>query len=242
MRAIRFSDANLQTVLEEWIRAIEQAPEQLKTFDAKVEELAQQAAYAGKVARYKTLRGIKTITAMTIVAEVGDMRSYPQAAQFMASTGLVASEYSTGDHQRRGHITKTGNAHLRPVLVEAAWNYRHRSSPGPAIRKRRQGQPPAVVTIAERADQRLNRKFRRLVDRYNKKPVIAAEATARELAGFVWQSDRTRIKVFAGLSHEGDHSENEAREPERCSIGETSTGAMRRKIRVSRTRKLPANR
>ena len=69
---------------------------------------------------------------------------------------------------------------------EAAWHYRHRASAGKTIKKRRQGQPQAVVSIAERADQRLNRKFRRMVDRYNKKPVIAAGAVARELAGFIW--------------------------------------------------------
>jgi len=122
---------------------------------------------------------------MTIVAEVWDMRRYGTAPQFMGATGLVSSEHSTGERERRGKITKTGNAHLRRVLVEAAWHYRHRANGGPTIKKRRKGQPEAVVSIAERADQRLNRKFRRMVDRYNKKPVIAAVAVARELAGFI---------------------------------------------------------
>jgi len=179
-------DTNAQMVLEEWIRAVEQSQEQLKTFDSKIEENAQKPEYAKKVARYQTLRGIKTVTAMTIVAEVWDMRRYATAPQFMGSTGLVSSEYSTGDHERRGKITKAGNAHLRRVLVEAGWHYRHRSNAGPSIKNRRKGQAAAVVTIAERADQRLNHKFRRMVDRYNKKPVIAAVAVARELAGFIW--------------------------------------------------------
>jgi hypothetical protein len=72
------------------------------------------------------------------------------------------------------------------VLGEAAWHYRHRANVGRDIKKRRKGQPEAVVSIAERADQRLNRKFRKMVDRYNKKPVTAAVAVARELAGFIW--------------------------------------------------------
>lgn len=186
LRTIRFNDGNLQTVFEEWVRAVEQSQEQLKTFDAKLAEIAKQPEYAGKVARYQTLRGIQTVTAMTIVSEVWDMRVYEKAPQFMSATGLISSEYSTGEHQRRGRITKAGNAHLRRVLVEAAWHYRHRSKAGPGIHKRRQGQPQPVVSIAERADQRLNRKFHRLVDRYNKKPVVAAVATARELAGFIW--------------------------------------------------------
>ena len=175
-----------ESAQDDGIRGIEQSQEQLKTFDAKVEEIAGQAEYAGKVARYKTLRGIQTITAMTIVAEVGDMRRYRKAPQFMAAIGVVSSEYSTGDDQRRGHITKTGNGHLRRVLIESAWHYRHRSRVGATIKKRRRGQAEAVVSIAERADQRLTRKFHRLVDHYNKKPVVAAVATARELAGFVW--------------------------------------------------------
>jgi transposase len=186
IRKIRFEDSNLQTVLEESIRAVEQTQEQMKTLDARIEENAQKPEYAPKVARYQTLRGIRTVTAMTIVAEGGDLRRYARAPEFMGSTGLVPSEYSTGDHERRGRITKTGNAHLRRVLVEAAWQYRHRSIPGASVKKRRKGQPPSIVTIAERADQRLCRKFRKLVDRYNKKPVIAAVAVARELAGFIW--------------------------------------------------------
>jgi transposase len=186
IRKIRCDDGNAQTVLDESIRAVDQAQEQLKTFDAKLEENAQKPEYAKRVARYETLRGVKTVTAMTIVAEVGDMRRYGTAPQFMGSTGLVPSEHSTGENERRGRITKAGNAHLRRVLVEAAWHYRHRANSGATIKKRRKGQPEAVVSIAERAEQRLNRKFRRMVDRYNKKPVIAAVAVARELAGFIW--------------------------------------------------------
>src|SRR4030095_7085286 len=186
IRKIHFDDANLQTVFDESIRAIEQSQEQLKTYDGRIQEQARQPEYAKKMARYQVLRGVQTITAMTIVAEGADLRRYATAPQFMGSTGLVPSEHSTGDRERRGRITKTGNAHLRRVLVEAAWHYRHRSIPGPKVKNRRKGQAAAIVTIAERADQRLHRKFRKLVDRYNKKPVIAAVAVARELAGFIW--------------------------------------------------------
>lgn len=186
LRKIAFKDSNLQLIFEESVRAVEQSQEQLKSYDAKIEENARRPEYAEKIAHYQTLRGVKTVTAMTIFAEVGDMRRYATAPQFMGSTGLVSSEYSTGDHHSRGRITKAGNAHLRRVLVEAAWHYRHRSMATPSIKKRRKNQPAAVVSIAERADQRLNRKFRRLTDRYNKKPAVAAVAVARELAGFIW--------------------------------------------------------
>jgi len=186
IRKIRFDDANLETVFDESIRAVEQSREQLKTYDARVEEVARQPQYAVKVARYQVLRGVRTITAMTIVSEGADLRRYATAPQFMGSTGLVPSERSTGDRERRGSITKTGNAHLRRVLVEAAWHYRHRPISGAPVKRRRKDQAAALVTIAERADQRLYRKFRKLVDRYNKKPAIAAVAVARELAGFIW--------------------------------------------------------
>ena len=97
IRKIRCDDENAQMVLDESIRAVEQSQEQLKTFDAKLEENAQKPEYAKKVARYATLRGVKTVTALTIIAEVGDMRRYETAPQFMGSTGLVPSEHSTGN-------------------------------------------------------------------------------------------------------------------------------------------------
>ena len=116
---------------------MEQSQEQMKTFDSKIEENAQKPEYAKKVERYQTLRGVKTTTAMTIVAEVWDMRRYGKAPQFMGSTGLVSSEHSTGDHERRGKLTKAGNAYLRRVLVEAAWHYVHSPIGGQTIKKAR---------------------------------------------------------------------------------------------------------
>jgi len=155
MGKIHFEDTNTQTVLEESIRAVEQSQEQLKTLDSKIEENAQKREYAKKVARYQTLRGVKTVTAMTLVAEVGDMRRYGTAPQFMASTGLVSSEHSTGEHEHRGKITKAGNAHLRRVLVEGGWHYRHRGSAGKAIKKRPgyQERSPCVVGTASAGDR-----------------------------------------------------------------------------------------
>jgi transposase len=185
LRKIRFADSNLQLILEESIRAVDQSQEQLKSYDAKIEENAQKPEYAEKIGRYQTLRGVKTITAMTVLAEVWDMRRYGTAPQFMGSTGLVSSEYSTGDRERRGRITKAGNAHLRRILVEAAWHYRHRPIPGGTIKKRRKGQPESIVSIAERADQRLNRKFRR------KRPVATVLTVMR-------LSDRRRVVSASG--------------------------------------------
>jgi hypothetical protein len=102
----------------------------------------------------------------------------------MGFTGLVPSEYSTGARERRGSITKCGNAHLRRVLVEAAWSYRHKPAVGPALRKRSEGQPPQVLAYSWQAQLRLHKKLCVTAAAHNSN--VAAVAVARELAGFVW--------------------------------------------------------
>jgi transposase len=179
-------EGKLDVVLNEYITAVEQSQEQLKRFDQQIEEAAQKPEYARKVARYSVLRGVRTLSAMTIIAEGGDLRQYAGAAAFMGSTGMVPRESSTGDHQRRGSITKAGNGYLRRILIEAAWAYQKRAHGGATIQKRRQDQPEWLIAIARKADQRLHQKFAKLQYRYNKKTVVAAVAVARELAGFIW--------------------------------------------------------
>ena len=122
---------------------------------------------------------------MILIAEIVDFQRFRQPRALMAYLGLVPSEYSSGDTQRRGAITKTGNTHARRALVEAAWHYRHRPSVAGALRHRIEGQPPAVVSHAWRAQQRLHRRYRHLVG-HGKRPPIAVVAVARELVGFLW--------------------------------------------------------
>lgn len=102
----------------------------------------------------------------------------------MAWTGLVPSERSSGDYERRGPITKAGNSEVRRVLIEAAWNNRHRGGSNLVLRRRRQGKSPEAVAIAVKAQHRLSKKFRRLWER--KHPNVAVVSVARELCGFVW--------------------------------------------------------
>jgi transposase len=179
-------DGGVQFVLDEYIKAVEETIEQLKRYDQRIEETAQEPEYVEKVARYSVLRGIRTLGAMTILAEGGDLRQYASATGFMGSTGMVPRESSTGDHQRRGSITKAGNVYLRRILIEAAWSYQKRAHGGATIQKRRKGQPEWSLAIARKADQRLHHKFAKLQYRYNKKSVVAAVAVGRELAGFIW--------------------------------------------------------
>ena len=185
IRSITMPEHYEQIVLTESIAAVMQRQLELKRFDDLVAEAAKQAEYAPIVAQLTALRGIDTLSAMTIVAELGDLRRFPSARHMMAAVGLVPSEYSTGDKTRRFSITKTGNAHVRHVAVQAAWQYQHAPRSGTRLQKRRSEQTPEVLTIARTADHRLHRKYVRLTSR-GKRSTVAATAIARELIGFIW--------------------------------------------------------
>jgi transposase len=171
--------------LNEYIRALEERQSELRRLDEVVLEAAKEPDYAPLVAQLCVLRGIDTLSAMTILSELGDVRPFASARQLMAAVGLVPSEYSTGDKTRRFSITKTGNAHVRHVLVQAAWHYRHAPRTGAAIGKRRDAQPGELVAIAKKAEERLHRRYRRMTGR-GKRSTVAVTAVARELAAFVW--------------------------------------------------------
>lgn len=185
IRSIRFTQPHSQAVFEEYQAAVTEGLDQVARFDHLLEQAAQAPVLAVKAAHFQVLRGVATRTALTLIAEVGDVRRYSKASQFMGATGLVPSEHSSGASRHQGAITKTGNAHLRRVLVEAAWHYRHRPGPSPRMAARRLGQPAAIVSIARKADARLHRKYHRLIHR-GKRSTQAVVAVARELAGFIW--------------------------------------------------------
>ena len=125
---------------------------------------------------------------MGLVAELHDFMRFDSPRGLMAFLGLVPSEFSSAESQRRGAITKAGNRHARRLLIEAAWHYRHRPNAS-SLKRRRQGQPPEVVAIADTAMHRLHRRFNRLLVHGKPRPKVAV-AIARELAGFVWAAMR----------------------------------------------------
>lgn len=183
---IELSEQWCRVVVRQQIATIEQREQIVAEYDRHVEKIAATEPYAPLVSALAVLRGIDRLTALTILAELGDLRRFTTAPQMMAALGLVPSEYSTGDKTRRMAITKTGNAHVRRVLVEAAWHYRRFANrTGPSVRKRREGQPPERLLIARKCDDRLHRRFLRLTSR-GKRSTVAAVAVARELAGFIW--------------------------------------------------------
>ena len=147
--------------------------------------LRERDPYREPVAWLRCFRGIDTLTAMLILAELHDFRRFASAPALMAYLGLVPGEDSSGEKHRRGRITRTGNALVRRLLVETAWHYQHRPSVGVALTRRRKGQPGRVIAIADKAQQRLCRRFRKLAAEHKPAPKIAV-AIARELAGFLW--------------------------------------------------------
>lgn len=183
--SLKFEHAADQVTLEDYVRTIEQAEERLRRLDEQLVLVAGQDPYREPVGWLRCFRGIDTMTAVTVVAELHDFRRFQTARALMAYLGLVPSEHSSGERQHRGAITKAGNIHVRRLLIEAAWHYRHRPHVGVGIRQRRTGQPEAIIAIADRAQERLCHRFRTLTAR-GKIPNKAVVAVARELVGFVW--------------------------------------------------------
>jgi transposase len=173
-----------QIAFQEYIHAINDATERLERLTQAVEDALPGWKWEPVVRALMSLRGVQVLTAMTLVAEVGDFSRFKEARSLMHFFGLTPSEHSSGGGRVQGGITKCGNAHCRRVLTEAAWQYRLKPKVSAAIQQRQQGQSKAVQTLAWKAQQRLHKRFHRLSAR--KKSVIAATAVARELAGFVW--------------------------------------------------------
>ena len=171
-------------VYREYLGLLEYKISRREDLDRQIEALALTPALAAAVACLQCFRGLKVQGAMVLATEIVDWRRFSHPGQLMAYLGLVPRENSTGDRQRRGSITKAGNAHCRHVLVQAAWSYRHKPRVSAALKERQRGQPARVVTHAWKAQHRLHKLYQHLS--YRKQSQIAVVAVARELAGFLW--------------------------------------------------------
>jgi transposase len=157
---------------------------QLSEMGRRIEQIAQTEPLASSVATLSALRGIATLSAATIAAETCDVTRLAEAGSYMAFTGLTPSEHSSGASRHQGSITKTGNRHIRRVLVEAAWAYRHAPAVRGELKRRLEGAPPEVAAYSWAAQCRLHGTYRKIAAR--KGAHTAVIATARELSGFVW--------------------------------------------------------
>ena len=182
---LRFDDAALASTFAHYRSIVEERRLRLAALEADLLPYCEKDPYAEGVARLCCYRGVDSIGALTLVSEVCDWRRFARASSFMGFVGLVASEYSSGEHVHRGHITKAGNVHLRTQLVESAWAYQRGPHVGERIRRAQEGCPSATRERAWAAQVRLCGRFKRLAARKNVKSVVAA-AVARELAGFLW--------------------------------------------------------
>jgi transposase len=184
LEALTWTEPAERVVVEDYVLALDHLDARLLALDARLAEIGETDPYRERVGWLRCFRGVDTLSAMLVLAELHDVQRFPSARALMAYLGLVPGEHSSGEKHRRGRITRTGNALVRRLLVEAAWHYRHRSTTGVALARRRRDQPGRVIAIAEKAQQRLCRRFRRLAARKPAPTVVVA--IARELTGFLW--------------------------------------------------------
>jgi transposase len=186
LRGLRWAHPLQQLAFDEARAAVAESEARVARLEGALKQAQLSAEQQAVVAALQCLHGVAMVTATTLVAEIGAIDRFPHPAELFAYAGLVPREASSGRRVQRGSITKTGNAHLRGIAVEAAWHYRHKPQTGPALKRRRQAQPAAVIGIAQQAQQRLHRRYWHLVDRQQKPAAKAAVAVARELLGVVW--------------------------------------------------------
>jgi transposase len=185
VRRQRLSDPNAQRALEHMLGHLESLDAQLAALDRELDQIARTEPWSDPVRWLCCFRGISTLTALSLLAEIGDFRRFHTPRELMAFLGLTPSEYSSGEERHRGQITKTGNRHARRLLVEAAWHYQHRPRLAARVKAQQELVPPALLARAWSAQVRLNTRHRALVAK-GKRSTVANVAVARELCGFIW--------------------------------------------------------
>jgi transposase len=181
----RLDDRNAQRALCHMLAHLESLDAQLAALDLELEAIARTEPWSDPVRWLTCFRGIATLSALSLLAEIGDFRRFHSPRELMAFLGLTPSEHSSGEERHRGQITKTGNRHARRLLVEAAWRYQHRPRLAARVRAQQELVPPAVLQRAWAAQIRLNGRYDALVAK-GKRSTVANVAVARELCGFIW--------------------------------------------------------
>jgi transposase len=179
-----------QTTLLDVRGAIDALAIRRDLLEREIVTILPSSPWTMQVGRLRCLRGVDTLTAVGLCAEIGDFERFARAEQLMSYIGVVPSEATTGQQRRLGSITKTGSAHARRLLIEAAWHYRPRPNLAKTLLDRQDGQPQAAVAVSWKAQLRLHRTWTRLEAR-NKRRTLIAVAAARELAGFCWAITQT---------------------------------------------------
>jgi transposase len=187
VRQIRFTQVAQESTRLDYLTEVEHMGERVARLEKAIAEAVKLASpeIQEVIQGLQALRGIAQISAVTIAAELGNISRFEGARQLMGYSGAVPSENSSGKRKQQGSITKAGNAHLRRIVVEAAWSYRLRPGVGPALRKRQQGVPEEIKEIAWKAQHRLHKRYMRLsAAGKDQRKIITA--VGRELLGFIW--------------------------------------------------------
>jgi transposase len=187
LAGLRFDDRASELCLADYLQAHDVLLARRERLDESLGSLAQESPWSATIARLRCLRGIDTLSALGLCAEISDWGRFGSRQAVAAYLGLVPSENSSGERRRQGSITKAGSAHARRLLVEAAHHYRRSPRRSSALERRQRGQEAWVVDFSWRVQRRLNGRWRRLQTERGKGVGVTAIAVARELAGFCWE-------------------------------------------------------
>jgi transposase len=188
LRALRFEDACSQATFVDYLAAVELLIGRRASLIATLEQQIPGCSHAPQIARLRCFRGIDTLSAAGLSAEIGDWRRFRKPAQLSGFLGIVPSERTSDTKRRQGAITKAGPTHARRLLVEAAHHYRHPPRIGEVLARRQTGQDPRIIEIAWRAQRRLHQRWAHLHRERRKPAGVVAIASARELAAFLWEA------------------------------------------------------
>lgn len=187
---LRFEDRPTEVVYADMLHAHDHLLARRERLEDAISDAVPTSPWAAQIAHLRCLRGIDTLSAVGLMSEVGDLGRFAHPKQLSSYLGLVPTEDSSGERRRRGSITKAGSRHARRLLVEAAWHYRRPPRVSQQLARRHEGQDPAAIDLAWRAQRRLHRRWRRLEVERGKRPTLCAVAVARELGTFCWELAR----------------------------------------------------
>lgn len=185
---LRFEDRAAQTTFLDYLTGIQGLDQRASALEATIAELAMSGPHAEQIARLRCFRGIDTLSAAGLCAEIGDFRRFAKATQLAGYLGITPSERTSDEKRRQGSITKAGPSHARRLLVEAAQHSGRRPKVSTELRRRQEGQDPRVCQIAWRAQRRLHARWLHLRDRRGKPGGKVIVACARELSCFLWEA------------------------------------------------------
>jgi transposase len=187
LRRLRFEDPCSQAVFVDYLSGVEMLVARRAALIAALERVIPESRHAPTIAALRCFRGIDTLSAAGLCAEIGDWHRF-RPKQLSGFLGIVPSEHTSADKRRQGAITKAGSGHARRLLVEAAHHYRHQPAIGDKLARRQLGQDPRVIAIAWRAQRRLHQRWSVLAGQRRKPAGVVAIACARELAAFCWEA------------------------------------------------------